>query len=176
MKWMSWLAGLLLLGSTAATAAGHDAQPVSLLDPTHIGPGWRLVDAMVEPITPDQPYPVEVAEYAGPNGERVLVDVAIVDPSPENINILGRMLGARAASFGNRAEILPVSSEIAPPSDVCTHGTWWLGIDPLLEDPALVGMCELAPGTVAVIVGSGPSPSIVNMTGRVAELLATRLT
>ena len=176
MKWMSWLAGLLLLGSTAATAAGQDAQPISLLDPTHIGLGWHLVDQVVEPITPDQPYLVEVVEYAGPNGERVLTDVAVVDPSPANINILGKMLGARAASFGNRADILVAGAEVAPPTDVCTHGTWWQGADPLLDDPALVGMCALDHGTVAVIVGSGPSPSIRNMTEHVAELLAARLT
>jgi hypothetical protein len=176
MKRMSWLAGLLLLGATAATAAGQDAQLVSLLDPKDIGPGWILVDQMLEPITPDQPYPVEVAEYAGPNGERVLVDVAVVDLSPENINTLGKMLGARAANFGNRADVLVAGAEVAPPTDVCTHGAWWQGADPLLDDPALVGMCVLDHGTVAVIVGSGPSPSIENMTGHVAELLAARLT
>lgn len=161
---------LLLVGPNPVVAL-QDPPPTILLDPADIGADWDLVEEQKIPATVDQPYVMQVAEYAGPKGERILVDLAVVEEGPEHINELAMMLADRAALFGQRADFLSQGAEATAPTDACTRGTWWQGSDPLMDDPAMVGLCSLGPGTVAIIVANGPADSILALSGQVVDVL-----
>jgi tetrahydromethanopterin S-methyltransferase subunit C len=47
----------------------------------------------------------------------------------------------------------------------------WHGIDPLLHDPAIIGMCSLGEGAVAVVVGNRPADQIPELAAQIAVLL-----
>lgn len=171
---MHWIAtcglALLLVGPTGARAAWQDAPPAAL-DPAAIGAGWVLIEDGSAAPSVERPYEVYLAEYAGPRGERVLIDLAFVAPGPEHINQFAVMAADRAVEFGRRSDFLVGGEETVAPTDACDRDIWWAGGDPLIDDPAIVGMCSFGDGRIAVIVASGPDATIAETAGRVTELL-----
>jgi hypothetical protein len=159
-------------GLTGGWAMGQDTQQPVVLDPAAIGPGWELIDQQEVAATVDQPLALQETEYAGPQGARVAVELALVEPDPEHINDFAAMMGNRAATFGQRADLLVDGAETPSPTDVCTRGgVWWQGTDPLLADPAIIGLCSLGDGVVATILANGPTDEIPDLAGQIAELL-----
>jgi hypothetical protein len=157
------------MGGSAMT---QDAPQPVVLDPAAIGPGWQLIDQQEVPAAIDQPFAIQETEYAGPQGERVAIELALVEPGPEHINDFAAMMGDRTATFEQRADLLAHGAEAASPTDVCSRGgTWWQGSDALLDDPAIIGLCSLGDGTVATIIANGPTDEIPDLAGQIAELL-----
>jgi len=169
---LACLVALVLTGPIGDSALGQDTPQPVLLDPADIGPGWELIDQQEVPAAIDQPFAIQETEYAGPQGERVAVELALVAPGPEHINDFAAMLGDRAATFGQRADLLAHGAAAPSPTDACHRGgTWWQGIDPLLDDPAVIGMCTLGEGAVAIVIANGPTDEIPDLAGHIAELL-----
>jgi hypothetical protein len=169
---LACLVALVLTGTIGGSAMGQDAPQPAVLDPVDIGAGWELMDQQEVPATIDQPFAIQETEYAGPQGERVAVELALVPPGPEHINEFAAMMGNRAATFSQRADLLVHGVEVPSPTDVCTRGgTWWQGTDPLLDDPAIIGFCSLGEGVVATIIANGPNDEIPDLAGQIAELL-----
>ena len=166
----------LVFAVSGGSAMGQDAPQPVVLDPADIGTGWELIDQQEVAATIDQPFAIQETEYAGPQGERVAVELALVPPGPEHINDFAAMMGNRAATFGQRADLLAHGAAAPSPTDACSRGgTWWQGTDPLLDDPAIIGLCSLGEGTVATIIANGPTDEIPDLAGQIAELLKAEL-
>ena len=173
---LACMVALVLTGPIGGSAIGQDAPQPVVLDPADIGAGWELMDQQEVPATIDQSFAIQETEYAGPQGERVAVELAFVPTGPEHINDFAAMMGDRAATFGQRADLLAQGAAAPSPSDACSRGgTWWQGTDPLLDDPAIIGLCSLGEGTVATIIANGPTDEIPDLAGQIAELLKAKL-
>lgn len=176
MKWIpAWMVALVITVPGGAAAMWQDAHQPVMLDPADIGTGWVLIDQQEVPATTDQPYVIQETEYAGPKGERVAINLALVEPGAEHINDLAVMLAHQAASFSQRADLLAQGAAATSPTDACGQGTWWQGTDQLLDDPAIVGMCGLADGAVAIVIANGPTDEIPDLAGQITELLKAAL-